>query len=166
MIRKHRFTKVKRLIRGGAERSDSVALALEQIGVKRGWVVIHDGARPMINDEMIRQGLALASRRGAAVIATRVSDTIKKAGRGGRVIATVDRAHLFAVQTPQIFRLSLILKAYRYVRKRRIAVTDDAAAVEASGGRVFLYEYAGPNLKITRKQDLAVAESLLKERRG
>jgi 2-C-methyl-D-erythritol 4-phosphate cytidylyltransferase len=161
-VRRHRFTKVKQLVRGGAERSDSVALALEQIRDETGWVIIHDGARPLLNDRMIRDGLELARKRGSAVIASKVIDTVKQVNGRALVLATVDRRHLYAVQTPQIFRRSLILSAYRHVRKKRLLVTDDAAAVEARGGRVYLYEYDGPNLKITRRQDLKLAEALLK----
>ena len=162
LVRRHRFTKVRQLIRGGAERADSVALALEQIRDGSGWVIIHDGARPMLNERMIREGLELAHRRGSAVIASKVVDTIKKVNGHCRVRMTVDRSCLYAVQTPQIFRRSLILNAYRHVRKKKLSVTDDAAAVEARGGKVYLYEYDGPNLKITCRQDLAIAESLLK----
>lgn len=163
LVRRHRFTKVKKFVRGGAERSDSVALALEAIADGSGWVVIHDGARPMLNQKMIRAGLELARKRGSAVIASKVVDTIKKVNGHCRVRSTVDRSQLYAVQTPQIFRRSLILGAYRNVRKKKLHVTDDAAAVEAGGGKVYLYEYDGPNLKITRRQDLPIAAALLKQ---
>ena len=162
LIRRHRFTKVKQLVRGGAERSDSVALALERICDGSGWVIIHDGARPMLNERMIREGLELARKRGSAVIASKVVDTIKKVNGRRRVHATVDRSGLYAVQTPQIFRRSLITNAYRHVRKKKLSVTDDAAVLEARGGKVFLYEYDGPNMKITRRRDLLLAEALLK----
>ncbi len=162
LVRRHRFTKVKKMIRGGAERSDSVSLALEKIGKESGWVIIHDGARPFLNEAMIREGLRVARQRGSAVIGSKVVDTIKKVNGRCRVHATVDRNHLFAVQTPQVFRRSLILNAYRHVCKKKLGVTDDAAAVEAWGGKVYLYEYDGPNPKITRKQDIRFAEALLK----
>jgi 2-C-methyl-D-erythritol 4-phosphate cytidylyltransferase len=165
LVRKHRFSKVHALVKGGAERSDSVALALEAIRPAVRWVVIHDGARPLLNPEMIRHGLRTALRRGSAVIATRMVDTVKKADRALKVHSTVDRRALFAVQTPQIFQRSLIANAYRHVRKKGIAVTDDAAAVEARGGKVYLYEFEGPNLKITRRQDIPAAEALLRARR-
>lgn len=161
LIHRHRFTKVRELVRGGAQRSDSVAAALEKIGQASNWVIIHDGARPLLNERMIRQGLEVARKRGSAVIASKVVDTIKRVNGHARVRATVDRSDLYAVQTPQIFRRSLILSAYRHVRRRKLNVTDDAAALEAHGGKVFLYEYEGPNLKITRRQDLPLAAVLL-----
>jgi 2-C-methyl-D-erythritol 4-phosphate cytidylyltransferase len=163
LVRRHRFTKVKAFVRGGAERSDSVALALEKIGDASNWVIIHDGARPMLNERMIRDGLSLARKRGSAVIASKVVDTIKKVNGRCRVKTTVDRRDLYSVQTPQIFRRSLILNAYRHVRKKNLHVTDDAAALEARGGNVYLYEYDGPNLKITRRQDLPLAEVLMRQ---
>lgn len=166
LVRRHRFTKVRQFIRGGVERSDSVALALERMDPASRWVIIHDGARPMLNERMLRDGLSLARKRGSAVIASKVVDTIKKVNGRCRVRTTVDRRDLYAVQTPQIFRRSLILDAYRHVRKKKLRVTDDAAALEARGGNVYLYEYEGPNLKITRRQDLRLAEALMKRRVG
>jgi len=166
LVRRHRFTKVRQFIRGGVERSDSVALALERMDPASRWVIIHDGARPMLNERMLRDGLSLARKRGSAVIASKVVDTIKKVNGRCRVRTTVDRRDLYAVQTPQIFRRSLILNAYRHVRKKKLRVTDDAAALEARGGNVYLYEYEGPNLKITRRQDLRLAEALMKRRVG
>lgn len=163
LVRRYRFTKVCGLIRGGVERSDSVALALEQIHNAADCVIIHDGARPLLNEWMIREGLRLARRRGSAVIATKVVDTIKRVNGRCRVKSTVDRSDLYAVQTPQIFCRKLIAGAYRHVRRKKINVTDDAAALEAHGGKVFLYEYDGPNLKITRRLDLPVAAALLEQ---
>ncbi|MBV9463442.1 MAG: 2-C-methyl-D-erythritol 4-phosphate cytidylyltransferase [Verrucomicrobiae bacterium] len=164
LARAHRFHKVGPLLPGGAERSDSVAEALEGVRPEFHWVVIHDGARPLLTVEMVRKGLETARRHGTAVIAKPMSDTVKRATSEGKVLETPDRRELYAVQTPQIFRRSDIRSAYAKVRSRRLAVTDDAAAMEADGKPVYLYEWAGYNLKVTRPEDLPVISALLNGR--
>lgn len=124
------------------------------------WVIIHDGARPLLTEDLIERGLEAAKETGAAVAAVPITDTIKLAGDDQIVIETPPRHNLWAVQTPQVFRFAIIKEAYQQAQGD---VTDDAMLVEQLGGKVKLYMGSFANLKITTPHDLAVAELLLKE---
>jgi len=142
---------------GGKRRQDSVAAGLKQLN-DGGWVVIHDGARPLVTKELIEEGLKAAQESGAAVAAVPVTDTIKVAGDDRIVRQTPPRQDLWAVQTPQVFRFDIITEAYR---KAKGEVTDDASLVEQAGYKVKLYMGSYDNIKITTTNDLLIAEVLL-----
>jgi 2-C-methyl-D-erythritol 4-phosphate cytidylyltransferase len=156
-------------VRGGRERQDSVASALKALTRKRsaGFVFIHDCARPLVRPETLRELDVLVRREGAACLAHRVTDTIKKVPGDGAApvrkrLRTLDRRNLWAMETPQAFELSLIADAYRVVIQRGLSITDDLSALElASDHRVSLVENPHPNPKITRPSDLAYAGFLL-----
>jgi 2-C-methyl-D-erythritol 4-phosphate cytidylyltransferase len=160
LVAKESWTKVKDICLGGERRQDSVLAGLECLGTCD-WVVVHDGARPLVTQGLIRDGLDAAEETGAAVAAVPVTDTIKVAGDDMTVQGTPPRQSLWAVQTPQVFRYGLITEAYR---KLRYDVTDDARAVEMTGGKVKLYMGSQENIKITTPDDLALAEILLRKR--
>jgi 2-C-methyl-D-erythritol 4-phosphate cytidylyltransferase len=143
---------------GGKRRQDSVMAGLKRLK-NCDWVVIHDGARPLVTRELIERGLEVAKDTGAAAAAVPVTDTIKMAGDDRIVRQTPPRQNLWAVQTPQVFGCNLIFKAYQQVKGE---VTDDASLVEALGGRVKLYMGSYDNIKITAINDLMIAEALLK----
>lgn len=143
---------------GGKRRQDSVAAGLKQLKACD-WVVIHDGARPLVTEELIEQGLEAAQETGAAVAAVPVTDTIKVAGEDRIVRETPPRQSLWAVQTPQVFRFDIISKAYQ---KAKGEATDDASLVEQTGFQVKLYMGSYGNIKITTPQDLLIAEALSK----
>jgi len=140
---------------GGRRRQDSVAAGLSQLD-NCAWVVIHDGARPLVTKDLIERGLKEAQETGAAVAAIPVTDTIKVAGDDRIVRQTPPRQNLWAVQTPQVFRLGLISEAYRQAESE---VTDDASLVERLGYKVKLYMGAYDNIKITTPDDLLIAEA-------
>jgi 2-C-methyl-D-erythritol 4-phosphate cytidylyltransferase len=142
---------------GGPRRRDSVRLGLEALGPCE-WVLVHDGARPLVTAELIERGLAAARETGAAVAAVPVADTVKLAAPDGTVERTLDRGRLWAAQTPQVFRYDLLLRAHREVTAE---VTDDAAMLEALGLPVKLYEGSPANIKVTTPEDLRLAEALL-----
>jgi 2-C-methyl-D-erythritol 4-phosphate cytidylyltransferase len=143
---------------GGKRRQDSVAAGLKRLK-DCDWVVIHDGARPLVTKELIEEGLKAAKETGAAVAAVPVTDTIKVAGDDRIVLETPVRQNLWAVQTPQLFRFDIISKAYQQAKGE---VTDDAALVEQAGYKVKLYMGSYDNIKITTPQDLLIAEAILK----
>lgn len=151
---------------GGKERSDSVLNGLKEIKDKSGLVFIHDGARPFVGVENIKKLAETAARDGSAILATRVSDTIKRIPKSAKSLSKcklddLDRSRLFAMQTPQVFIAKDILKAYRAVKRNKLKVTDDAAAAGLSGIKVSIVENLFPNIKITRPEDLTYAEYLM-----
>jgi len=150
------WSKVTDIWPGGKQRQDSVVAGLSRLQ-DCDWVVIHDGARPLLTEEIINRGLSEARETGAAAAAVPVTDTIKVSS-GDRIIReTLSRQNLWAVQTPQVFRLDIIAEAYR---KSKGEVTDDASLVEQLGHQVKLYMGSYDNIKITTPRDLALAEVL------
>jgi len=151
------FSKVRTVCPGGRRRQDSVREGLEVLG-SCAWVVVHDGARPLVTPRLIEEGLAAAQETGAAVCALPAQDTVKRVDARGRVLRTLDRRRLWLTQTPQVFRYDILRQAHQ--RSRRPA-TDDAALVERLGHRVQVYHGSLRNLKVTTPEDLALAEALL-----
>ena len=141
---------------GGRRRQDSVAAGLNHLSQCQ-WVVIHDGARPLLTVDLIKSGLEAARETGAAVAAVPVTDTIKVAGDDRFVQQTPPRGNLWAVQTPQVFRFDIVAEAYRQAHGE---ATDDASLVEQLGYKVKLYIGSYNNIKVTTPYDLALAEVL------
>ena len=158
------FKKVVAFTNGGVERQNSVWNGLEQCNPATDIVAVHDGARPLVTAALIETTIASAHAYGTGIAATKVVDTIKEANEDKTVVRTVDRAKLWAVQTPQSVRLSLLREAYTKVFQEQTVVTDEAAAVESLGKKVHLVETSFLNLKITTPADLAMAEALLRVR--
>jgi 2-C-methyl-D-erythritol 4-phosphate cytidylyltransferase len=155
-------SKVQTIVAGGATRQESVAAGLAELPEGVSLVAVHDGARPCVQPELIADTLRSAKRYGSGVAATKVTDTLKEVQRGFVVAKTVDRSKLWAVQTPQSFKLSLLREAFAAVSSRKRQVTDEASAVELLGKPVHLVPASPSNLKITTTDDLVVAEALLK----
>ena len=153
---------IRALVPGGPRRRDSVLAGLEALNSATipDYVLIHDGARPFLAPGLIERGLAAARQHGAATAAVPVKDTIKRAGPDGLVIETLDRAALWAVQTPQVFAYDLLLQAHHALDPAWDA-TDDAALVERLSHPVALFLGAYTNLKITTPDDLFIAEATL-----
>ena len=148
------LSKIRKVIVGGATRTHSVLAGLGELSSGAELVAIHDGARPLVSQELLETVILRAAECGAAAPAVPVKDTIKRA-RDGLVEATLERSELFAVQTPQVFQVDLI-KAL----EDGAALTDDCGAVERLGIGVSLTQGDYCNLKITTPEDLAVAEAL------
>ncbi|MFC7394820.1 2-C-methyl-D-erythritol 4-phosphate cytidylyltransferase [Scopulibacillus cellulosilyticus] len=159
LLKKFHIKKVNQIVNGGKERQDSVFLGLKAVS-EEGIVLIHDGARPFVKKEQIAKVVQAADLTGAAVLAVPVKDTIKKV-INNKVKETIDRSSLWAVQTPQAFRLSLILKAHEYGRSINAEVTDDASLIELIGRDVAVVQGDYRNIKITTPEDLLVAEQYL-----
>jgi 2-C-methyl-D-erythritol 4-phosphate cytidylyltransferase len=159
---KYAFQKPFRLVAGGAERQDSVWNGLQAVSPQTEIVVIQDAARPCTTTDLIAATIAAARETGAAVAAQPVADTIKETTDGQTIARTVDRSMLWAVQTPQTFRLEVIRRAIAAARAQNLVLTDDTAACELIGQPVRLVRGAAPNPKVTVPGDLPFVESLLR----
>ena len=145
---------------GGKERQDSVQNALAVLPADIAYVFIHDCARPLVRVDQLVGLHKVVRKEDAVVLAHRVTDTIKKHSDPGH-LKTLDRDRLWAMETPQVFARALVAEAYAKVAKKKLRVTDDAAAVELLKHPVALLENAHPNPKITTPADLAYVEFLL-----
>ena len=149
--------KVAGICLGGERRQDSVRAGLEALGACD-WVVVHDGARPLVDREMVLRGLNAATETGAAVCAVPAKDTIKVVSEDGAVQDTPPRDTLWHVQTPQVFRYETLLRAHEQCSGD---FNDDAAMVESLGITVKVFMGSYRNVKVTTPEDLAVVETLL-----
>ena len=151
------------LVAGGVERQDSVWNGVNATTAESEIIAIQDGARPCTPLAAIQLALVTAREMGAAVLAKRLADTLKRGDGEGQIVGTVDRENLWTVQTPQVFRREIILAALAKVRDEGLSITDDTAACEALGQSVKLVECDQPNPKATTPADLPYIESLLAE---
>ncbi len=157
------FAKVKAVVVGGADRTQSVLCGLGALSDKVQLAAIHDGARPLITPELITKTVSAADFHGAAAPAVPVKDTIKKV-QNHWVYGTPDRNSLRAVQTPQVFYLPDLLTALTQAIKDGATLTDDCSALERMGIPVYLVDGQESNIKITTPMDLKVAQLLWEER--
>ena len=148
-----------RIIEGGKTRQESVFNGLKVVDCD--YVLIHDGARPMITPEIIKKTMAEVVSKKAVSVMTKTVDTIKKVDENGKIITTIDRSQLYNTQTPQAFEYDLIKSVHEKYRGE--SFTDDAGMVEASGVDVYIVEGDYRNIKVTTKSDLALAEVYLNE---
>lgn len=162
LVRMFGCAKVKRIVAGGATRQASVLAGLAQVGDDVQVVAVHDGARPCITPDFVSEVVKSAKTHGSGVAAVKITDTIKQVDKGILVAHTVDRTKLWAVQTPQAFRVSILKKALEHATRKRQVVTDEACAVELIGEDVRLVPATIPNVKITTANDLIVAANLLR----
>lgn len=158
----YKFKKRFQLVAGGKERQDSVWNGLESLSPGTELVAIQDAARPCTSPALIAATVAAAREIGAAVAAQPVTDTIKESSDGKLIERTLDRSRLWAVQTPQTFRVEIIRRALSVVRQKGLLVTDDTAACELIGQPVQLVLSTDPNPKVTRPEDLPSVEALLR----
>lgn len=163
ILRKRHFRKVTKVTAGGPTRRDSVFNGLRETQRDTTIVVVHDAARPFLTQGVLKKAIARCRRDKAAVVAVAVKPTIKQVDRKTMTVRqTLDRKELWEAQTPQVFDRDLLLKAY--ARKTSCVPTDDAMLVERLGAEVKVVEGDYANIKITTKEDLIMAEFLLKKR--
>ena len=156
------ISKLGKVVAGGTRRQDSVQAGLKEVDSDTRIVVVHDGARPCVTQEVISDVIKSARRGSAAVTGHRIRDTVKIVEKGITVSSTVDRTKYWTVQTPQAFPVSMLRKAYAKVEEEDKEVFDDAQAVELSGDAVKICESEKPNIKITTPEDIQVAAAILK----
>ena len=148
-----------RVIAGGSTRQESVYNGLQAVDCD--YVLIHDGARPMISPEIIKKTMEEVVEKKAVSVMTKTIDTIKKVDETGKIITTIDRSQLYNTQTPQAFELSLIKEVHEKYKGQ--SFTDDAGMVEEFGKDVYIVEGDYRNIKVTTKSDLVLAEVYLNE---
>ena len=173
IVNKYHFGKVRAVVSGGKERYDSVWNGLKAVRdgmageeAKEGYVYIHDGARPFVDEEIIKRGYACVKANRACVAGVPSKDTVKIVDENQFAVTTPVRKYVWIVQTPQVFETEIITQAYKNLMEHdRENVTDDAMVVEhLSGTKVRLVEGSYENLKVTTPEDLVLAEALLKKR--
>ena len=153
------YLKVSNVVAGGQRRQDSVCNGLLALA-PCDYAMVHDGARPIIDDSMLERAAAAAVEHGAAIAGVPVKDTIKRVGPDLTIADTPDRSLLWQAQTPQVFRYDLLLEAHRVCDGD---FTDDAAMVESLGHTVRMYEGSYENIKVTTSGDLVIAEAFLRQ---
>ena len=159
------ITKLASVVPGGAERHLSVWNGIQAAQCKEGdYLAVHDAARPLITPAAIEACYAKARHHGASACATPVADTLKRATADGVVTGGVERDHLWAMQTPQIFLAELLERAYQKILRANETVTDEVSALDRLGVSVVLTRIDEPNFKITHPRDLDLARLVLESR--
>lgn len=157
------WKKVAAVLEGGKERQNSVANGLAAVEEDTDIVLIHDGVRPFVTEEMIADSIVAAQAYGGAVIGVPAKDTIKVCSADGMAVETPDRSTLWQIQTPQTFQRDIIVNAYEKAEKNGFLGTDDASVAEFAGHQVKVVMGSYRNIKITTREDLVIAEAFLKE---
>ncbi|MDA1478181.1 2-C-methyl-D-erythritol 4-phosphate cytidylyltransferase [Bacillus changyiensis] len=163
LLNEYHFITPIKIVTGGSERQHSVMQGIQAVG-KEGIVLVHDGARPFIKQEHIEQLVKKANETGAAIVAVPVKDTIKRV-QDDEITGTIERSSLWAAQTPQAFRLSILMNAHLKAEATGFFGTDDASLVEEAGGKVAIIQGDYQNIKLTTPDDLLVAEAILEAER-
>ncbi len=153
------------IVEGGAERFESVANALARVPANVEYVAVHDAVRPLVTGALIDAVLRAAEQHGAAMPAVAVADTLKQVDPAtSRITGTVSRAGVWQAQTPQVFRRDWLAEAYAKRASLKSPITDDAQLMEALGHAVVVVPGASTNFKITTKEDLELADAVMKAR--
>ncbi len=165
LARNFGVTKLKAVTAGGETRMLSVKNALESVSARADFIAVHDGARPLISTEDLDRVLSDAERYDAAIAAAPSSDTIKVVGSNGFIEETVPRKKTYCAQTPQVFRRELYTECLEKLGSRAADVTDDSSIVEMCGKYVKITEIRSCNMKITRPEDLEMANAVFMNRK-
>ena len=164
LVEDYQFDKVRAVVLGGEERQESVYAGVKALGPAIKRVAVHDGARPLLTLEVFHRFLAEAEEFAAAILAVPMKDTVKRVDKSGKVVETLPRDELRAVQTPQLFDRDLLENAHVRAKEVGLVATDDAALVEALGFPVYAVDGMAENIKITTPEDLELAKIILRKR--
>ena len=154
--------KVTHIVAGGQRRQDSVRSGLFTISDPPDLVLVHDGVRPFIEDELVENAISCAEQTGASVVAMPIHDTVKRVDAHRVIQETLNREELWHIQTPQVFRYDWLVEAHKHAQNENWEVTDDAALIERMGYPVSVVEGSCFNIKITKPDDLIFGEAILK----
>lgn len=163
IIREQKFSKVATIVDGGAERHLSVWNGVASVSARTRLIAVHDAARPLVSSSLIDEAFALAAEKGAVSLAAPVVDTLKRADEAHQVIDSVNRADLWGMQTPQVFRIDWLREAYQRIINSGRSVTDEVSALQEAGYPVTLIYNPDWNVKITFPRDLELAEKLIRQ---
>ena len=164
--KKYNFKKVTHIVAGGETRQKSVLNGLTRVNKDADFVTIHDGVRCLITPEMISEVCTCAYHYGAATAVSRPCDTLKLSEDGSFIKETVDREKIYHAQTPQIFKYDMYRAAALSAKKDDFEATDDNSLVERMKFKIYMCDLGRENIKITTKEDIFVAEAILKRREG
>lgn len=160
---RYEYPKNWRVAGGGKVRQESVANGLNLISQGADVVLVHDGVRPFVTPQEIKNAAEVAFQEGACIIASPIKETVKRLGVDGNIRDTIDRSNLWGAKTPQAFTVSLLREAMQAAFRDNFIGTDEASLVERIGKKVKIIEGDSRNIKITTQEDLIIAEALLKE---
>lgn len=166
MTQEYGWKKIRSIVAGGKERQDSVWNGLQEVSADAEIVLIHDGVRPFVTEDILNLSMETAMEMGGCVAGVPAKDTIKVCNSENIAVDTPDRSTLWQIQTPQTFRRELIMKAYEQAKEDGFVGTDDASLAEYSGYPVKVIMGSYRNIKITTKEDLLIGETFLKEERA
>jgi 2-C-methyl-D-erythritol 4-phosphate cytidylyltransferase len=161
LVARSHWAKVRHVALGGERRQDSVEAGLRLVENDIDVIAVHDGARPLATAELFDQCIRAAAASGAAIAAVPVSDTLKRVS-DGFIASTVSRDGMWAAQTPQAVRADLLRRSFLHVSANEVEVTDEAGLMEAIGAPVAVVQSSPRNLKVTRPEDLAIAEAIFR----
>lgn len=161
LIKQFCVKKVNAIVKGGAERAESVKAAILEISANCDYVAVHDGARPLVDQDTIADVVKSAYEFGAAACGVRPKSTLKRENENGFIAETIDRSVVYEIQTPQVFERFMFLRAYDADETTLKGATDDCALVERLGANIKITQGSYCNIKITTIEDIAIAESLL-----
>ena len=156
-----KFSKIKYVVDGGSDRQESVYNGLRKVSPKSEIVCVHDGARPFVTLDIIKESVITAGKTGAACVGVPVKNTIKQADKNGIVGKTLERKTLWEVQTPQVFKKEILINAHEKAISDLFRGTDDCVLVERLGQTVQMTMGSYSNIKITTPEDLAFAKALI-----
>ncbi len=165
LCREYNIGKVTKVVTGGKTRAESALTGVSEVNSQADLIAIHDGARPLVTEDLIRRTVEAASGRYAAVPAIRSTDTLKTADEDGKITGSVDRSTTWRIQTPQVFKADLIKGALTKAMKQGLPLTDDSSAMDVLGVTTYIVEGDEENIKLTKPLDLLLAEAILRNRR-
>ncbi len=158
------ISKVSKVVAGGKTRMESSLIGVSSVKPSARLIAIHDAARPLVSDALIKRTVCAAAEHMAAVPVVPSTDTLKVVGEDGRIAGTVDRETTYRVQTPQVFDAVLIKGALTKASEKGLVLSDDSAAMDMTGFKSYAVAGEEDNLKITTPRDLLIAEAILKNR--
>ncbi|MGA1839631.1 MAG: 2-C-methyl-D-erythritol 4-phosphate cytidylyltransferase [bacterium] len=165
ILANNNLTKVAKVVGGGAQRQDSVACGLQEIYDTSSGddiVIVHDGARPFVDQKKIEESINESKKRGACILGLRIRETLKRVDKSGIIQGTMPSKDLWIAQTPQVFKLSLIKEAYVLAKREGFYGTDEASLVERLPHDIKVIEGSFWNIKITYPEDFQLAEQFIK----